>query len=245
MNENSMENLEIRRLDSTEPRFAASCARCWPSKPSEDEAIDRAVAQILADVKTRGDAAGAGVTHRFDRVDAGAMGALEVSPATLRGRARRPGAQAPRGAGSRGGARARVPREAEDRVRDGTAGNPPKPTARCLAEVTPLDRVSIYVPGGKAAYPSSVLMKRDSGARGRRREIIWWCPRRGGVHETGAGCGAHRRGGPRVHHRRRAGRRCARLRRTDTVPASTRSSAPATPKWPLPSVACSARLALT
>ncbi|MGT2430399.1 histidinol dehydrogenase [Cupriavidus basilensis] len=117
MNENSMENLEIRRLDSTEPRFAAELREVLAFEASEDEAIDRAVAQILADVKTRGDAAVLEYTQRFDRVDAGAMGALEVSPAKLEAALDELRAQTPRCAGNRGGARARLPREAEDRVR--------------------------------------------------------------------------------------------------------------------------------
>src|SRR5437773_9212897 len=83
MNENSMENLEIRRLDSTEQGFAAELRNVLAFDAGEDDAIDRAVAQILADVKARGDAAVLEYTQRFDRVEASSMAALEISPAKL------------------------------------------------------------------------------------------------------------------------------------------------------------------
>jgi histidinol dehydrogenase len=83
MNPTEMENLPIRRLDSSEPGFAEALRQVLAFEAGEDEAIDRAAAQILADVKARGDAAVLEATRRFDRIEADSVAALELSPATL------------------------------------------------------------------------------------------------------------------------------------------------------------------
>ncbi len=100
-------------------------------------------------------------------------------------------------------------------------------------KVTPLDRVGIYVPGGKAAYPSSRADERDSGAGRRRRR-----DRHGRADAATArrnplvlAAARARRRRPRVHDRRRAGGRRARLRHGDRCRRSTRSPARATPTW--------------
>ena len=76
-------SLTIRKLDSAEAGFAAQLRQVLAFEASEDEAIDRAAAQILADVKARGDAAVLEATQRFDRIEADSVAALELSPATL------------------------------------------------------------------------------------------------------------------------------------------------------------------
>ena len=83
-------------------------------------------------------------------------------------------------------------------------------------KVTPLDRVGLYVPGGKAAYPSSVLMNAIPAKVAGVRELIMVVPTPGGERNpAGAGGGGARRRRPRVHHRRRAGGRRAGLRHAD------------------------------
>ena len=111
------------------------------------------------------------------------------------------------------GARARVSRAAEGRrLHDAR-----KPTARELGQrVTPLDRVGIYVPGGKAAYPSSVLMNAIPAHVAGVREIVMVVPTPDGVRNPLVLAAAHaRRRVARVHDRRRAGDRGARLRHRD------------------------------
>ncbi|WP_196385420.1 histidinol dehydrogenase, partial [Ralstonia solanacearum] len=76
-------SLTIRKLDSADAGFAAQLRQVLAFEASEDEAIDRAAAQILADVKARGDAAVLETTHRFDRIEADSVAALELSPAAL------------------------------------------------------------------------------------------------------------------------------------------------------------------
>ena len=83
MNETDMDNLSIRRLDSAEPGFADALRQVLAFEASEDEAIDRAAADILADVRKRGDDAVLEYTRRFDRVEAASMGALELTQAQL------------------------------------------------------------------------------------------------------------------------------------------------------------------
>ena len=75
--------ISIRKLDSSDPDFNAQLSAVLAFEASEDEAIDRAAAQILADVKARGDAAVLDYTNRFDRLDAGSVAALEIGRAEL------------------------------------------------------------------------------------------------------------------------------------------------------------------
>src|SRR5260370_24936517 len=76
-------SLKIRKLDSSAAGFAAALHAVLAFEASEDEAIERSVAQILADVKTRGDAAVLDYTNRFDRLQAPSVAALELPQAEL------------------------------------------------------------------------------------------------------------------------------------------------------------------
>ncbi len=144
----------IRRLDSAAADFDERLAALLAWEDEQDATIERTVADILADVRRRGDAAVLDYTRRFDRVDAASVAALELAPAELQ--AALDGLDA---------ATREALEAAADRVRryhehqragdwsfteaDGT---------RLGQLVRPLDRAGLYVPGGKAAYPSSVLM---------------------------------------------------------------------------------------
>ena len=105
------------------------------------------------------------------------------------------------------------------RRRRRTAARSPSPrtTARELGQrVTPLDRVGIYVPGGKAAYPSSVLMNAIPAHVAGVREIVMVVPTPDGVRNPLVLAAAHLAGVTRaVHDRRRAGDRRARVRHRD------------------------------
>ena len=111
---------------------------------------------------------------------------------------------------------------------------------------TPLDAVGLYVPGGKAAYPSSVLMNaipaRVAGVHA-HRHVRADAGRR--AESAGACRGPPCRGGRDLPDRRRAGDRRAGLRHRHASPRSTASSAPATPMSPRPSGRCSAVSAST
>ena len=122
-----------------------------------DAAIEQRVAEILADVKLRGDAAVLEYTQRFDGVPATSVGELELTQAELQAAfdglptVQREALQA-------AAARVRSYHEAQKRA-SGESWSYRDADGTLLGQkVTPLDRVGIYVPGGKAAYPSSVLM---------------------------------------------------------------------------------------
>lgn len=146
--------MKIKRLNTQDQGFDAELKALLAFETAQDDSIDLVVADILKEVKARGDAAVLEYTNRFDKTNASSLAALEIPQAELQAAltslpvAQREALQA-----------------AADRVRsyhekqvmqswqyteaDGTLLG---------QQVTALDRVGLYVPGGKAAYPSSVLM---------------------------------------------------------------------------------------
>ncbi|OZI16039.1 histidinol dehydrogenase [Bordetella genomosp. 7] len=144
----------INRLDSRQPDFSSALSRLLAFEASEDESIDRAAAGILADVRGRGDAALLEYTQRFDRVAAATAAELEIPRSEWHAAlAALPAAQ--RNALEAAADRVRAYHERQ-RAETWTYTDP---EGNMLGQqVTPLDRVGLYVPGGKAAYPSSVLM---------------------------------------------------------------------------------------
>jgi histidinol dehydrogenase len=173
--------ISIRKLDSSNPDFNAQLSAVLAFEASEDEAIDRAAAQILADVKARGDAAVLDYTNRFDRLDADSVAALEIGHDELQAAldqlvpARREALQA---AAER--VRRYHERQKQECGSDGFLYTEADGTV-LGQKVTPLDRVGIYVPGGKAAYPSSVLMNAIPAKVAGVQEVIMVVPTPGGV----------------------------------------------------------------
>ena len=144
----------MRRLDTQSPSFSAELDQLLAWESVSDPQVHQAVEQIIADVRTRGDQALVDYTQRFDRREVESMAALSLSE------------------NDRQQALEAIPPEqkqalhvAAERIRcyhehqaqaswqfaeaDGTVLG---------QKVTPMDRVGLYVPGGKASYPSSVLM---------------------------------------------------------------------------------------
>jgi histidinol dehydrogenase len=127
----------------------------WSS--TEDAAIESRVAEILADVHKRGDAAVLEYTARFDRVSAAAMSQLELTQAELK-KAYDGLPLEQREALTHAAERVRSYHEAQKQA-CGLSWSYRDADGSLLGQkVTPIDRAGIYVPGGKAAYPSSVLM---------------------------------------------------------------------------------------
>ena len=122
-----------------------------------DAAIEQRVADILADVQQRGDAAVLDYTNRFDGLAATAVVELELTQAELKAAFESiPAAQ--REALVAAATRVRSYHEAQKKACGESWGYRDEDGTLLGQKVTPLDRVGIYVPGGKAAYPSSVLM---------------------------------------------------------------------------------------
>jgi len=145
---------EIARLSTRDADFDARLARLTAFDAAQDETVDATVAEILAAVKSRGDAAVLEYTARFDGVTAGTLAELELPRERLaRARDALPAGQ--REALEQ--AAARVRRYHEKQLAQSWQYTEADGTV-LGQKLTPLDRVGLYVPGGKAAYPSSVLM---------------------------------------------------------------------------------------
>ena len=181
--------VRIRHLDTRDAGFATDFERVLHWSAETDDAIETRVAHIVADVRTRGDAAVLEYTQRFDGVEAASVAALEIGHDELQAAllaitpAQRSALQA-----------------AADRVRSyhqrqleacGRSWAYRDADGTLLGQkVTPLDRVGIYVPGGKAAYPSSVLMNAVPAQVAGVGEIVMVVPtpaRRDGSPESARG----------------------------------------------------------
>ncbi|MDO8933894.1 MAG: histidinol dehydrogenase, partial [Rhodocyclaceae bacterium] len=184
----------IRRLSSRDPEFLATLDALLAFDNSTDAAIEQTVAEVLANVRRHGDSAVLDYTRRFDRLDAKSLAELELPLTELAAAyANLPNAQ--REALQQAAERIRIYHERqkieswEYTEADGT---------RLGQKVTPLDRVGLYVPGGKAAYPSSVLMNALPAKVAGVRELIMVVPTPGGVKNALVLAAAHLAGVDRV-----------------------------------------------
>ena len=164
--------IAIKRFSSSDADFGTRLDALLAFESAQDDSVDRAVAAILADVKGRGDAAVIDYTNRFDRLAVGSMAELELSGGELQKAL----------AGLPGDQRAAL-EAAADRVRSYHERQPlhswqyEDVDGTLLGQkVTPLDRVGLYVPGGKASYPSSVLMNASPAKVAGVRELIMVVP---------------------------------------------------------------------
>jgi len=171
--------VQIRTLDSTDANFKQQLHTLLAFEAATDDAIETAVAKILADVKKRGDAAVLEYTNRFDRVNATSITAFDLTQDELQAAlAALPDAQ--RAALQTAAERIRVFHERQKQELNGFSYTEPDGTV-LGQRVTPLDRVGIYVPGGKAAYPSSVLMNAIPAQVAGVKEIVMVVPTPDGV----------------------------------------------------------------
>lgn len=146
--------LNIKQLDTQEPDFYQRLDEILAWEAVSDEEVNRTVRDILSDVSEHGDAAVIEYTNRFDRLSAESMEALRIEPARLQ---QALDSIAAEHRASLKHAAERVRRYHEHQRADSWSYTEPDGTL-LGQKVTPLDRVGLYVPGGKAAYPSSVIM---------------------------------------------------------------------------------------
>ena len=146
--------IKVRRFSSADADFDSKLKGLLAFETAQDDSVDEVVANILKDVKKRGDAAVLEYTNRFDKTVAHSISELEISKSEL-GAALNGLPQEQREALKAAADRVRIYHEKQlmaswqYKEADGTILG---------QQVTSLDRVGLYVPGGKAAYPSSVLM---------------------------------------------------------------------------------------
>lgn len=166
----------VRRYSTRQADFDARLAELLAFDTAQDPTVDAAVAAILADVKQRGDAAVLEYTARFDRVTAKSVAELQIAPADMqRALDSLPVRQrdALRAAAERVRAYHEHQRMQSWSYRDADG-------SELGQQVTPLDRVGLYVPGGKAAYPSSVLMNALPAKVAGVSEVVMVVPTPGG-----------------------------------------------------------------
>lgn len=146
--------LGIKRLDTADSGFYTRLDELLAWESVSDAGVNETVRAILADVRRRGDAALLEYTRRYDRVEAVTAQGLEIPVARLRQAlddlpaAQRADLEL---------AAARVRSYHEHQKADSWTYTEPDGTL-LGQQVTPLDRVGLYVPGGKASYPSTVIM---------------------------------------------------------------------------------------
>ena len=154
----SFPEIKVKRLNSKDAQFKDTLLSSLSLPMADDEAIDAVVVKILAEVKARGDEAVLTLTKQFDHLNVASVVELEISRKELE-QAYQGLSVEQKNALDIAAQRVRAYHEKqkieagchswEYKEADGT---------RLGQKVTALDRVGIYVPGGKAAYPSSVLM---------------------------------------------------------------------------------------
>jgi histidinol dehydrogenase len=166
----------IARLDTAEPDFEERFTRLIAFESAQDPKVDVAVAEIIAAVRRDGDSAVLAYTRRFDRIQAASMAELEIPRAAMAAALERIPS-----------ARRQALEAAAERIRgyherqrleswsfteaDGT---------ELGQRITPISRVGVYVPGGKAAYPSTVLMNVIPAKVAAVPEVVMTVPTPGG-----------------------------------------------------------------
>jgi histidinol dehydrogenase len=164
------------RLDARAPDFDAALTALLHWDTSEDAAVARTVREILARIRREGDAALLEYTRRLDRLEADSVAELELGPEAL------DAALAGIGAAEREAlefAAARI-REYHEHQRGASWEYRDALGNRLGQRVVPLDRVGVYVPGGQASYPSSVLMTVVPASVAGVGEIVMTAPTPGG-----------------------------------------------------------------
>ena len=174
--------IRIKRLSTADADFTTRLDALLAFEAAHDESVERTVAAILSDVKARGDAAVIEYTQRFDGLSVDSMAALEVSQNELQAAlAGLPSDQRQALEAAAGRVRKYHQRQTlqswqyEDDGEDACG-------TMLGQTVTPLDRVGLYVPGGKASYPSSVLMNAIPARVAGVGELIMVVPTPAGEH---------------------------------------------------------------
>ena len=185
--------MKIKRLNSSDANFWQELDSLLAWESVSDQAVNDTVTGIIADIRSRGDAALVEYTNRFDRMSTTDIGELEIPPERLQ--------QALDGLPTE---QREALQKAADRVRSyhdhqkQDSWNYTEADGTLLGQqITALDRVGLYVPGGKAAYPSSVLMNAIPAKVAGVAELIMVVPTPGGeinelVFAAAAICGVDR-----------------------------------------------------
>ena len=169
--------MKVRRLDASVPGFDAQFAALIATDTAVDREVERVAGEIVDDVRHRGDAALLEYTNRFDRINATTVAALEIGMAEMKEALR-----------SLGGEQRNALETAAQRIRAfherqlaSTWSYTEADGTELGQRVDALQRVGLYVPGGLAAYPSSVLMNALPAQVAGVETIVMVVPTPGGV----------------------------------------------------------------
>jgi histidinol dehydrogenase len=169
--------MKIKRLSTKQPDFDAQLTSLLAFEAEADEKLEATVAAILSDVKKRGDVALLEYTQRFDRLSVKSAAELELPQAELR--AAFDGLPAEQRSALEKAAQ-RVTAYHQKQVQGSWTYTEEDGTV-LGQQITALDRVGLYVPGGKAAYPSSVLMNALPAKVAGVQELIMVVPTPDGI----------------------------------------------------------------
>ena len=164
--------MKLRRLSTRAAAFDSELTALMRCEPAQDEALEALVRSIVGAVRSSGDAAVLEYTRRFDKLEARALADLEIPRAALEAALRSlpvPQAEA------LGEAAVRIRRFHERQTAESWQYTEEDGTL-LGQQVTALERVGLYVPGGKAAYPSSVLMNAVPAKVAGVRELVMVSP---------------------------------------------------------------------
>ncbi len=194
----SSASVKVRRLTTRDPGFEKTLLSSLSIPSADDHAIDQVVLGILERIEREGDAALLQYTQQFDRLAVNQVGDLEITSADLAAAYQ---SLAQDQASALRAAAKRV-RAYHERQKTETGCHSWEYTesngTRLGQKITPLDRVGIYVPGGKAAYPSSVLMNAIPAKVAGVGEIVMVVPTPDGARNPLVLAAAHLAGVDRV-----------------------------------------------
>ncbi len=177
----------MKSLNTADTNFYASLNAMTEHAGALDVSVDHVVAEILADVRARGDVAVLEYTKKFDKLDVSSVSALELTKAEMKAAydsldlALRDALVT---------ARDRIESYHRKQVAEGWRYTEADGT-QLGVKITPLDRVGLYVPGGKAAYPSSLLMNAVPAKVAGVGEVIMVVPTPNGVKNPTVLAAAH------------------------------------------------------
>jgi len=144
----------ISRLNASDLEFSAQLQTLLHVDAGQDHSIETATAEILSNIQRHGDTALLNYTRQFDRLQAASVAELEIEPAVWQSALQ----SLPSEQRKALEAAAERVRQYHLKQRQDSWSYVEADGTRLGQQITPLDRVGLYVPGGKAAYPSSVLM---------------------------------------------------------------------------------------
>ena len=172
----------MRRLSTTDENFSGQLKELLQISEEDVSAIELSVANILRDVQNNGDAAVLRMTKQFDRLDASSMQELELTQSQMQ-EAFKSLPEEQKSALEAAALRVRNYHERQKQESGCHSWEYLESDGTALGQkVTPIDRVGLYVPGGKAAYPSSVLMNAIPAKVAGVQEVIMVVPTPDGLH---------------------------------------------------------------